>query len=426
MEVMRIALLAYGSRGDIQPMVAVADELRQRGHSVVMTANTNLAPWAARAGVEVVPCPPDIEAFLHSDEARGFLADGRTTTFTRALAEVERAANAGIVAALTRASAGADLILSTILTAMRAVYIAEKTRARHRLLMTMPVQPTRAWPTIFTPLRDLGLGVANRWSHHLFLELFWHRMRAPLRETAALLGVRTPARRPRVEHIPSAHVYSPLLAPRPADWNPAHVVTGFCAMSPALRARLGEGALPAELAAWLDAGPPPVFFGFGSIPVRDPAAMLATVAALARRRRIRALVGAGWTRYATTALPDDVFVAPAFDHDRVLPRCRAAVHHGGAGTTAAALRAGLPTLVTSVFTDQPFWGWRVQQLGVGTTLPFQRINAERLDQALAVLLDPVTTARARRLGERLRAEDGTAATADQIERWAGLERCPAA
>jgi UDP:flavonoid glycosyltransferase YjiC (YdhE family) len=154
------------------------------------------------------------------------------------------------------------------------------------------------------------------------------------------------------------------------------------------------------------------------MPVLDPASLLKDVIALSKRHSIRALVGAGWTSYAAGSLPADVFVAPAFDHDRVLPRCRAAVHHGGAGTTSAALRAGLPTVVCSIFADQPFWGDRVERLGVGTTFPFQKLTANRLSAALDVVLTPEVAARAHHLGRALRAEDGTKAIVDLVERFA--------
>ncbi|MFD0535959.1 glycosyltransferase [Actinomadura luteofluorescens] len=101
----------------------------------------------------------------------------------------------------------------------------------------------------------------------------------------------------------------------------------------------------------------------------------------------------------------------------MLPRCRAAVHHGGAGTTASALRAGLPAVVASVYADQPFWGWRVERLGAGVTLPFRRLTPDRLHRALGRVLDPAYRDRARALGDALREEDAVALTADLVERW---------
>jgi sterol 3beta-glucosyltransferase len=180
-------------------------------------------------------------------------------------------------------------------------------------------------------------------------------------------------------------------------------------VSPALRAGLGEAEVPPDLDAWLADGPPPVFFGFGSMPVLDPARMLAHLAGITASRGIRGLVGAGSTDYGVPAaeLPGHLHLTPpVVDHDQVLPRCRAAVHHGGSSTTAAVLRAGLPSVVASVFFDQPFWGWRVARTGVGVTVPFRALTPARLGQALDRVLDDGYVARARELGSAIRREDG--------------------
>jgi sterol 3beta-glucosyltransferase len=134
------------------------------------------------------------------------------------------------------------------------------------------------------------------------------------------------------------------------------------------------------------AGDAPVFFGFGSMPVQDPKALVEKIAAITASRGLRALIGAGWSDFGSSELPAHVRIASAFDHDRVLPLCLAALHHGGAGTTAAALRADLPSLIVSCFGDQPFWGWRLTQLGAGTTFPFPRLSAARRDAGLQRIL----------------------------------------
>lgn len=165
----------------------------------------------------------------------------------------------------------------------------------------------------------------------------------------------------------------------------------------------------------------PVYFGFGSMPVLDPAGLLRDLAGITARLGVRGLVGAGRTDFGDAAadLPEHLFVATSeFDHDRVLPRCRAAVHHGGAGTTAAVLRAGLPSVVASVFADQPFWGWRLEQAGLGVTFPFRRLSPARLGAALDRVLDEKPARRARAVGAAVRNEDGSRRAADAVERWA--------
>jgi sterol 3beta-glucosyltransferase len=211
------------------------------------------------------------------------------------------------------------------------------------------------------------------------------------------------------------HLYSAVLQPRPQDWPAHHVITGFMALDKETRARIGEQAPPAGLQQWLDAGPPPVFLGFGSMPVGDPARMLALVEEVARTLDVRCLVGAAWSGIGASGISASdtsgarVFVAAGFDHDTILPRCAAAVHHGGAGTTHAAVRAGLPSVVCHFLVDQPYWGRRLIAHGIGARLSFHTLHAEQLIAALRPLLAPKVKARAEALGAAVRAEDGVAA-----------------
>jgi sterol 3beta-glucosyltransferase len=413
---MRIAILAYGSRGDIQPMVALAAKLRERGHSVVMTANEDLADWASRSGVRVVPTQPNVEAFLKSNEARVFLAKGRITAFGRRIAALERGANSSLTTACIAAAEGADLVLSTVLTAYRGAAVGDAMGIEHRPVLTQPVRPTGEWASMLSPVPDLRAAALNRLSGKVFHGVWWRQNRSNIDEMCDTLGIARYQRRPEVEALPSIELYSPTVTGRPRDWSPHHELVGWCSLTRALREQLGEASPPEGLTEWIDAGPAPVFFGFGSMPVLDPARTLRELASVTAARGLRGLIGAGWSDYVGAGVPDHLFIAPAFDHDRVLPRCRAAVHHGGSGTTAAVLRAGLPSVVAHVFADQPYWGWRLEQLGVGVSMPFRKLDAGRLGRALDVVLDDGYGERSRHIGGQVRAEVGALGAADVIER----------
>jgi len=414
---MRVAILAYGSRGDIQPMVALGDELRRRGHSVVLTVNENLAEWAGRSGVDVVPMKPDLSSFLSSDTAKNIMASGKIFTFTKALSAEERRANRSIIDACVTAAEGADLVISTILTVYRGECLARAFGVPHRTASLYPVLEAGNQASFVSPVRDLRLGWLNRASWRLLDLGFWLDNRPNIDEMCDVLGIARFKRRPRVEWTPSVELYSADVAPRPGEWHPRHEVVGWQTLSADLRARLGED-VPAELSAWLDAGSAPVFFGFGSTPVADPGAMLRDIARLTEKRGIRGLICAGWSDFGDT-VPDHLCIANGFDFDAVLPRCRAAVHHGGSGTTAAVLRAGLPSVVAGVLADQAYWAWRLEKLGAGVRLPFQKITADRLGSALDAAL--TCGPQAKTLSTRLSAADPTAAAADVVERWSEQE-----
>jgi sterol 3beta-glucosyltransferase len=411
---MRVAVLAYGSRGDIQPMVALGDELRRRDHSVVLTVNENLAEWAGRSGVDVVPMKPDMGRFLKSDWAKETMARGKVLAFIKALSAEERRANRSIIDACVTAAEGADLVISSVMTMYRGECLARAFGVPHRTASLYPILEAGNQASFLSPVRDLRLGWLNRASWRLLDLGHWLDNKPNIDEMCDVLGIPRYQRRPRVEHTPSVELYSADIASRPAEWHHRHEIVGWQTLPPDLRARLGEH-VPAGLAAWLDAGSAPVFFGFGSTPVADPASMLRDIARVTAERGLRGLICAGWSDFDDDALPDHLYTAPSFDFDAVLPRCRAAVHHGGSGTTAAVLRAGLPAVVAGVLADQAYWAWRVEQLGAGVRLPFGKITTERLGTALDAALARGTRAAA--LGARVSATNANSAAADVVERW---------
>lgn len=204
---------------------------------------------------------------------------------------------------------------------------------------------------------------------------------------------------------PFLNAYSEAVLPRPADWPAWHHVTGYWQFPSEARA-----VLPASLEEFLAAGPAPVSIGFGDMIPRDPERLTGTVLEAVRRARVRAVLLGGWAGLGRDAVSDDVFVIDAVPHDLLFPRVAAVVHHGGAGTVAAGLRAGAPTVVVPFQGDQPFWGGRVAALGAGpASVPFKRLDADRLAAAIrTAVTDEAMRDRAAAIGERIRAEDGVA------------------
>jgi UDP:flavonoid glycosyltransferase YjiC (YdhE family) len=423
---MRLALLTAGTRGDTQPYVAIGRELARRGHEVRIAASEDHAEFIGRAGLDAFPYRGlRVREVLEGAEARGHLARGALLPYLALAREVQRRSRAAISQAVGAALEGADAVVAHPLTELAARSLA---RARGLPLVRtalVPIVRTGDFPSplLPLPLARLPFRALRRATHDLVGWLAWRAEREVFALTCREQGLPVPEASPRRlldrEGVPTAHLVSPVLVPRPPDWGPHHVTTGHPVLQPEARERLGERGPSPELEAWLAAGPPPVYLGFGSFPVRDPEALLATAAEVTRRLGLRALVSAGWSRPgAAPGAHGHVFLAGALDHDAVLPRCLAAVHHGGLGTTTATLRAGLPTLVCAVLLDQPFWGARVRALGAGDVLPFRRLDARRLEDGVRGLLSPRTGARAREVAERMRGEDGVAAAADFVERHA--------
>jgi UDP:flavonoid glycosyltransferase YjiC (YdhE family) len=198
---------------------------------------------------------------------------------------------------------------------------------------------------------------------------------------------------------------SPALIPKPKDWGQHISISGFYFLS------LASSYTPApELAEYLAAGPPPVYIGFGSIVVDDPDAMTKMIFVAVKKAGVRALVSKGWGGLGADALgvPEGVFMLGNVPHDWLFNHVSCVVHHGGAGTTAAGIATGKPTVVVPFFGDQPFWGAMVARAGAGPIpIPYKQLTADKLAAALLEALKPETLERAKELGAKIKEENGT-------------------
>jgi UDP:flavonoid glycosyltransferase YjiC (YdhE family) len=204
--------------------------------------------------------------------------------------------------------------------------------------------------------------------------------------------------------IPSTYCWSPALTQKPADWTEEITVSGFFFLN------LESNYTPVpELAAFLAAGPPPVYIGFGSIVVDDPDGLTQTIFTAVLKSGVRAIVSKGWGGIGGDAagVPEGVFMLGNCPHDWLFRQVSAVVHHGGAGTTAAGIMAGCPTVVVPFFGDQIFWGSMVAKAGAGPApIPYKKLTAENLSEAIQFALQPQTQAKARELGEKIKQEKG--------------------
>jgi UDP:flavonoid glycosyltransferase YjiC (YdhE family) len=217
---------------------------------------------------------------------------------------------------------------------------------------------------------------------------------------------------PSNQALPTLYGFSPSVIPAPADWSNDHHVTGFWFLDSA-----ADWTPPQDLVTFLQAGSPPVYIGFGSMTTRKPEETTDLVIKALHQTNQRAILVSGWGGLQKTDLPDSVFMIDSIPHAWLFPRVAAVVHHGGAGTTAAGLRAGVPSIVIPFFADQPYWGGRVADLGVGPTpIPRKKLTVERLAQAIQIAVtDEAMRQRAVDLGLRIQAEDGVARAVEIIQ-----------
>jgi UDP:flavonoid glycosyltransferase YjiC (YdhE family) len=411
---MNITLISLGSRGDVQPYVALGLGLRRAGHMVRIASHEAFRALVTGAGLEFAPMRGDVQELVNSPEMRAALAGGNMLAINRVSARATQQgallwAEDGLVAARD-----ADLLVAGIGGMNVAQALSEKLRVPLVEAHVAPFHPTRAFPGVIFPPATARLGGwANRLSHVLTRQVMWQMFRSAdsraRREVLGLSPAPLPGPRP-LWPLPTLHGISPAVLPRPADWDAAQHLTGYWFLPQE------AWTPPPALEAFLNSGPPPVSIGFGSMTTPDPQATTREVVRALERSGQRAVLLSGWGGLSAAGVPDSVFVTDSVPHDWLFPRVAAVVHHGGAGTTAAGLAAGVPNVIVPFFGDQPFWGDRVQRLGVGPApVPRRALNERTLADALTrAVTDPGMKDRAAALGARIRAEDGVARAAEVI------------
>ncbi|MBF6212033.1 glycosyltransferase family 1 protein [Nocardia puris] len=425
---MRVAIPLTGTRGDVQPAVALGLELRRRGHDVVVGAPPNLVDFTTRTGLTALPCGPDVQQLYSSDEGQRALAAGSSFRLMQLVGKQMAEYAARMNREVIEVCRDADVIVSTLLTEDRAMSVAEAMGVPQVTMHGFPGRKNSAYPFPGTlPPHWRPPGWVNRatWSigENLRRVVFLRYLNQLRGELGLPKSAASPAAVLGKRGVPEVQIYDRALVPGLAEeWGERRPLVGFLPLERSAREAIGELAVDhGEVLAWIGEGEPPVYFGFGSMPIRDTHAVLAIVEQVCARLGRRGLVSAGWSDLdaANAETGASVRVVGPLAHDIVFPLCAAAVHHGGIGTTFESLRAGLPTLVCSVSFDQPMWGGQVERLGVGAHLPFQKLNADRLAEGVRTLLAPETAQRAKTLSAELHSNaDATQRTADIVERAA--------
>ena len=416
---MIIALLAAGSRGDVQPYVALGQGLRVAGHTVRLVGTTDFRELVTSHGLEFFEISGSAQAAAQS-QMQGLVEEGNLLKILAATGRgAEQMARQSAVAGLAAAQ-GADLIIGGLGGAFTGLALARKLGIAFLPAYLLPLSPTREFPSALAPLPQTPLTRwANGLSHRAAQTMLWQMFRGADQATRTqVLGLPPascwgPLGALQRANAPVLYGYSPRVLPPPRDWGANLHVTGYWFLD----APPGWQP-PAELVDFLRAGPPPVYIGFGSMVNTKPEAAAALVLEALARAGQRGLLSAGWGGLKSDALPPNVRLIGSVPHSWLFPQMAAVVHHGGAGTTAAGLRAGVPSILTPFFGDQPFWGQRVQALGVGPApIPRSRLSVDRLAEAMRqALTDTGMRQRAASLGAAIRAEDGVARAVEVIEK----------
>ncbi len=417
---MNITIFAAGSRGDIQPCIVLGRGLQQAGYRVRLAAPENFASFIQEQGVGFYPLRGDVQQIMASDTGRRFMETSGANPI-KSIPAI-RTMIAPVVMSMAEdayaACSDADALICLGVFSAFGQSIAEALSIPIIHVEPTPLLPTRAFPAPSWPIqRDLG-GVHNFTSGMAMLQVVWLWYRPFVNDFRRRLGLPpyTAARYYRaMRSTPMLSAYSPKIIPHPVDWPDNVHVTGY------LLDTQVDWQPSADLQAFLDEGDPPVYIGFGSMAGNNPEQLASlTLEALARSGQ-RGLLLTGWGGLRTELVPGNVFVVDAAPHSWLFPRMAAVVHHGGAGTTAEGLRAGVPAVIVPFVFDQPFWGARIKALGLGPDpIPQKTLTADRLADAIKIAVtDQGMKQRAISCGVAIRAENGTDNAVKFVRRYIG-------
>lgn len=412
---LKIAVLVVGTRGDVQPFLAMAKRLQAFGHRVRLATHSNFRDFVKSAGIDFYPLGGDPRILAgYMARNKGLIPSGPGEI------SVQRKQIKAIIESLLPACTEPDTETGEPFRAQAIIanppayghaHVAEALGVPLHIFFTMPWTPTYEFPH---PLARVPQTAAYWLSYIVVDLLIWWGIRSYINEFRKKKLNLPPIAyfstyHGSISHFPTGYIWSPHVVPKPKDWGPLVDVVGYCFLN------LGSNYQPPEeFITWIQNGLKPVYIGFGSMPLEDSKKTTDIILEALKNTGQRGILDRGWGDLGTLQeIPENVFLLAECPHDWLFPRCSAVVHHGGAGTTAAGLRAGCPTTIVPFFGDQFFWGDRIYEKGLGPApIPISQLSVEGLSDAITFMLQPDVKSRAMELSVLLENEDGVAGAVD--------------
>jgi UDP:flavonoid glycosyltransferase YjiC (YdhE family) len=422
---MKFVLAAYGTRGDVEPSVVVGRELARRGHDVRIAVPPNQVGFAAAAGLAAVAYGPDSQQVVEKDFGTKLFEDFPHRVWRikdlkrmwRENWELSTECWSQMSTTLMSLAQGTDLLCTGLVFEDGAANIAEYYGIPLTTLHYFPLRPNgQLLPYLPAPVSRAAM-TATGWLTTGLLGGFERAQRRNLGLPKAFgTATRRVTQRGALEVQAYDVVCFPGLAAEWAKWGTQRPFVGTLTLEMPTQA-------DEEVASWIAAGTPPICFGFGSMPMESPADTIAMIGAACADLGERALVCAGLSDFSNVPHSEHVKLVSSMNYAAIFPACRAVVHHGGAGSVAAGLRAGVPTLILWAAADRQMWGAIIKRLQVGTTRRFSSTTRESLVEDLRRILAPHCVARARELATHMtKPAESVTATADLVENFARLRQ----
>jgi sterol 3beta-glucosyltransferase len=373
---MHITILALGSRGDVLPCTTLGKGLQAAGHKVRFATFENFESLVVDQGLDYHAIRGDVQSILNRPDGQAMAESGQNAfRMARSVLRLFGQLAESFARDLTSPTLwDTEVIINQLPGGLYGHDLAEKLGIPMIAAAVMPLTPTKYQPMLAFPSLPSFVPGYNAFTHWLAYQLVWQEYRGTInrwRQQKLGLSKASPwgySRLIKGRRIPVLNGFSAHVVPRPPDWDDHIHITGYWFP------RDEDWQPPDDLCTFIEAGPPPVFIGFGSMPIRNPKRTTATVLAALRQSGRRAILHTGWGDIGQQELPKDVYKIEYAPYGWLFPRMAAVVHHGGSGTTAFGLRAGVPSIVVPFGFDQFYWGNRLFALGVGPQhIPFKTV-----------------------------------------------------
>ncbi|MEL6308007.1 MAG: glycosyltransferase [Chloroflexota bacterium] len=378
----QITIITGGSRGDVQPYVGLGKGLQIAGYDVQVVATDDFESLVKNAGLEFISTGESVQRILESDEWRDTVENGNFITIQKKMRD-EMEKRAPIMAErLIKANENAEFIIGGMGLMGGGFSIVEKRNIPVINAHLFPLTPSSDIPSPILPNIPLGR-LLNPITMKVTRQMLWQSVRTADTAVREQLGMPKPSfwgpfQWLEKEGIPTVYGYSRHVLPKSADWDALHSVVGYWFLDTD-----DAWQPPQELVDFLASGEPPVYIGFGSMRSKDAEQAGQIVLEALDKSGQRGVLASGWGGLAQSDVPDNIYMLSSIPHSWLFPRMKAVIHHGGAGTTAAGLRAGVPTIITPFFGDQPFWGKQVYELGIGAKpIPRKQLTSDNLADAI--------------------------------------------
>ena len=417
---MKIGIYTYGTRGDVQPYIALALGLQDRGHKVVLAAPSDFKDFVEGFGIDFFPLHGNAEAIMNSPEGQSVLKTENSIQLMKFFFQALSAIKVPLRKSYFASISTVDYIIANSATLPIVSTIAEKQGKKIALTYFMPpVVPTREFP--LGDFDFLNFGWYNQLTYKIAQSFYWKFVKAETNEYRQELGLE-PLRKNLIQYLDhqkplDLYCISPALITQPKDWEPHHKITGFLTVPAKYRERHALEQTPEELSNWLTQGEKPIYLGFGSNGVGNHEKFSAILSHLLTQTQERVLFCTGWSQFKN--LPDhpNLFVTKYVNHEAILPLCKVGVFHGGAGTLATMLRHNLPMVIISFYTDQPTWGKIIAKKGLGLHIPVKKLNAKALLEAIHKVQTDEIKSKVLATGQLLRSEQGLERALTELEQY---------